>query len=84
MSDHLAYAARTHMMEENYFKIGENPVIFLYTLRDYVNFVECIKLALERILLESGACLCVLFVLQLLCSADSTAMGARRGAVYRG
>lgn len=44
------------MMEENYFKIGENPVIFLYTLRDYVNFKECIKLALERILLESGAC----------------------------
>jgi len=54
MSDHLAYAARTHMQEGNYFRIGENPVIFLYTLRDYVNFAECLKLALERMMLESG------------------------------
>ena len=54
ISDHLSYAALKHFSDANYFKIGENPVIFLYTLRDYVNFVDCIKLALERMLLETG------------------------------
>ena len=54
LSDHFAYAARKHMQENNYFKIGDNPVLFLYTLRDYVNYVDCIKLALERMEVESG------------------------------
>jgi len=54
ISDHLVYAAQKHFPEENYFKVGENPVIFLYTLRDYVNYVDCLKLALERMLLETG------------------------------
>jgi hypothetical protein len=54
VSDHLLYAAQKHFPEDNYFKIGENPVIFLYTLRDFVNYVDCFKLALERVLLETG------------------------------
>ena len=32
VSDHLVYAAQKHFPEENYFKVGENPVIFLYTV----------------------------------------------------
>ena len=54
LSDHFAYAARTHMQADNYFRVGDNPVLFLYTLRDYVNYVDCIKMALERMLIESG------------------------------
>eukprot|EP00961_Rhodomonas_salina_P236260 3192863-Rhodomonas_salina.1 len=53
-TDHLMYAAKTHFPSENYMKYGGSPVLFLYALRDYRNYENCIKLALEEIKLKLG------------------------------
>ena len=51
--DHMLHAARTHFQKGNYLKIYGSPVIFLHTLRDYVNHKECLKVTFEQVAANS-------------------------------
>lgn len=50
---HLMYAADTYFKHENYFKINGSPVLFLYTLRDFQDFVEPLKAAFRQVTLPA-------------------------------
>jgi len=53
--DHISHASRTHFQEDNYLKIKGSPVIILHTMRDYVNYKECLKVIFEQVEQEIGA-----------------------------
>jgi len=47
--EHITYAARTHFTHDNYVKINGSPVLVLHTMRDYVNYKECLRLTFEQV-----------------------------------
>lgn len=46
---HLLYAADHHLSHPNYFRLNGSPVLFLYTLRDFHNFVEPLSQAFRAV-----------------------------------
>ncbi|KAJ1480973.1 hypothetical protein T484DRAFT_1808976 [Baffinella frigidus] len=47
--DNMMHAASTHWLHPSYLKIAGSPVLFLYTLRDYINYRDCLKLTFQGI-----------------------------------
>eukprot|EP00288_Rhodomonas_lens_P018291 CAMPEP_0177692450 /NCGR_PEP_ID=MMETSP0484_2-20121128/1858_1 /TAXON_ID=354590 /ORGANISM="Rhodomonas lens, Strain RHODO" /LENGTH=369 /DNA_ID=CAMNT_0019203165 /DNA_START=210 /DNA_END=1315 /DNA_ORIENTATION=- len=55
LKHHLLYAADHHFMHPNYYRINGSPVLFLYTLRDFHNFVEPLSQAFRAVEERIGA-----------------------------
>jgi len=52
--DHMMHAATTHFMHPSYLTVAGSPVLFLYTLRDYINHKDCLLLTFQGMKEEFG------------------------------
>ncbi|EKX30932.1 hypothetical protein GUITHDRAFT_149606, partial [Guillardia theta CCMP2712] len=49
LEHHLLYAAEHYFLHPNYMRVDGCPVLFLYTLRDFQNFVEPLNNAIKKV-----------------------------------
>jgi len=49
LEHHLLYAAEHYFKHPNYFRVRGSPVLFLYTMRDFINFEAPLRNALRKV-----------------------------------
>eukprot|EP00960_Hanusia_phi_P061078 764725-Hanusia_phi.AAC.1 len=60
LEHHLLYAAEHFFLHPNYMKINGSPVLFLYTLRDFQNFVDPLNNAISKVQKRIGRSLYII------------------------